>query len=289
MIAQSARTGCADGRVRRSSARQKKPARRSSVRRSRRGGVPKRRKGRLLGTLRANGAVAFAQGQTSVSVFSRRWARVVHGREWPEVERSGMQGGHPRRPDPHPSPTTPSGSRRRRFARHGRRSRQILQHIVERDRLRARADPARRQHRGQAEHRIADHYEGRRARANDDTGPDFGDRHAALAQNGPGLAARGEMGRGVTHRLRVAAADDAFQRGGQAVPQERMACTASTVSGHPRAASASRRRAAARTVEPRASKYGTRLVPTQPLAPEPDTDMNCRRLIHVKRPPRQCR
>jgi len=155
MIAQSARTGCADGRVRRSSARQKKPARRSSVRRSRRGGVPKRRKGRLLGTLRANGAVAFAQGQTSVSVFSRRWARVVHGREWPEVERSGMQGGHPRRPDPHPSPTTPSGSRRRRFARHGRRSRQILQHIVERDRLRARADPARRQHRGQVEHQIA--------------------------------------------------------------------------------------------------------------------------------------
>ena len=182
-----------------------------------------------------------------------------------------------------------------------RQAGQVFEHVVERDRLRARAHPARRHHRRQVEDEVADHLERRRAGADDDAGAHLGDGHAAVAQDVAGFAARGEVRRGLAGRLQAAEIDDALHAGarrgiaevlgGHAIePREvgparhRMHEIVGDVDalqrrrqrlgrrarrprparrpGQPRASSAARRRAAARTVEPRAARHGTRLVPT---------------------------
>jgi hypothetical protein len=70
---------------------------------------------------------------------------------------------------------------------------QVFEHVVERDGLRARAHPLRRDHRGQVEHEIADDLERGRPGPDDDSGAYFGDRYTAFAQYVAGFAARRQV------------------------------------------------------------------------------------------------
>jgi hypothetical protein len=62
------------------------------------------------------------------------------------------------------------------------RGEQIRDHVLDCDRLRARADPARRDHHRQALDERADHLERQAARADDDRRPQLDRRHAGLRQ-----------------------------------------------------------------------------------------------------------
>ena len=70
---------------------------------------------------------------------------------------------------------------------------QVGQTIVERDRRGGHPHPARRHHHRQMRHQIAHHLEGGRSRADDDAGAQLDDLDRTLAQDGPGLGARGQM------------------------------------------------------------------------------------------------
>ena len=100
-----------------------------------------------------------------------------------------------------------------------RQAHEVLQHVGERDRLRARAHPARRHHAGQVEHEVADHFERRGPRTDDHAGAQFGHGHRAFAQQVARFAARGQVRRRALRGLQSAEVHDALHaraRGGVA-------------------------------------------------------------------------